>query len=138
MANPQTDNDFKICAYASGVGGLVTLASLGIPNPKPIWLPAVSVAKLGDNSARLLGAVNVKWSWGFLSQTARDALRVFCAGASAPMIIVTPTTETVTTVPNASARYSCQMWWPAPTTPESPDAGRRVAFDLLFKQLVSI
>ena len=136
MANPQTNNDFKICAYASGVGGLATLASLGVPNPHPVWLPAVSRAKLGDNSARLLGAPSLQWQWGYITQAARDALRAYCTGASAHVIIITPTTETVSTVPNASARYSCQLWWPSPDAPEDPQAGRRVQFNLLFKQLV--
>ena len=137
MANPQTNNDFKICAYASGVGGLVTLASLGVPNPHPVWIPSVSRAKLGDNSARLLGAQTVTWQWGFASQVARDALRAYCTGASASVFIISPTTETISTVPNASQRYQATMIWPAPDTPEDPAAGRRLQFNIIFRQLIS-
>jgi hypothetical protein len=138
MANPAVDADFQIATLAAGVGGLVTLRSLGIPNPHPIWKPGVASIDLGDNSARIMGAPAVGWGWGFISQSARDALRTFCTGASAPVIIVTPTTETVSTVPNASARYSCQMIWPAPNTPENPQAGRRLEFLVLYRQLVVI
>ena len=67
MANPTTDTDFKIATYASGTGALVTLKSLGIPNPHPIYKTAVSMMSLGDNSARLLGAPVVTWHWGFLT-----------------------------------------------------------------------
>lgn len=138
MANPAQDIDFQIATYAAGIGALVTLASLGVPNPHPIWNPSVSRAKLGDNSGRLLGAPTVKWDWGFVKQDPRDALRIFCPGGTAQVIIVSPTTETVATVPNAAGRFLCQMWWPAPDMPEDPNAGRRLQFVILFKQLMSI
>src|SRR5271157_3915717 len=111
MPNPSINSDYQIATFAGGVGALVTLASLSVPNPHPVWKASVSRAKLGDNSARLLGAPTVAWQWGFISQAARDQLRAYCPGASANVIIWTPTTETVSTIPNASARYSCQMWW---------------------------
>jgi hypothetical protein len=137
MANPATNVDFKLASYAGGVGALATLASLGVSNPHPIWQPAVSRIKLGDNSGRLLGAPTVQWQWGFVKQDPRDALRVFCPGASAQVYIVTPTTETVAGVPNASARYLAQMWWPSPDIAEDPNTGRRLQFMILFKQLIS-
>ena len=136
MANPATNDDFKIATLASGVGGLVTLASLNIPNPLPIWSPGVSAVDLGDNSSRTLGSPTVTWHWGFISAACRDILRAYCPGASADVFITTPTTEKVTGVSNASARYECQMVWPAPTTPESPVAGRRLEFSIVFRQLV--
>ena len=141
MANPAQDIDFQIATYAAGIGALVTLASLGVPNPHPIWNPSVSRAKLGDNSGRLLGAPTLKWQWGFVSQAARDALRTYCPGGTAQVIIITPTTETVASippVPNAPFRFACELWWPAPDTPEDPNAGRRLQFVILFKQLMSI
>src|SRR5271157_4523519 len=138
MSNPALNTDFQIATFAGGVGALVTLASLGVSNPHPVWLASVSRAKLGDNSARLLGAPTVQWQWGFISQAARDQLRTFCTGASAPVIIITPTTETITAVPNASQRYSCQMIWPAPDTAEDPQTGRRLQFNIIFRQLISI
>ena len=136
MANPATDLDFKI---GTTIGGEVTLASLGIVNPHPIWHQGVQTVKLGDNSGRLLGAQFVEWAWGFLSQASRDVLRAsYCPGASALIVIVTPTTEKVAGVPNASARYQGQVWWPAPNTPEDPQAGRRVQFSLTIKQLIAV
>ena len=137
MANPATNNDFQIASKASGVGGLVTLASLGIPNPHPIYRTGVQTVKLGDNSARVLGAPIVEWHWGFTQQSWRDTLRTYCTGASADVFIVTPTTENVSSVPNASQRFECQMIWPAPDKPEDPQTGRRLEFALIFRQLVS-
>jgi hypothetical protein len=135
MSNPASDTDYKI---ATSLGSLATLRSLGIPNPKPVWSPGVTTVTLGDNSKRVLGAPRLEWRWGFISQAARDALRSLCPGGSAAVYIVTPTTETVSTVPNASKRYSCQMWWPSPDNPEAPDAGRRLDFVITFRQLVEV
>jgi hypothetical protein len=136
MANPALSTDFKIATYAAGTGGLVTLKSLGIPNPHPIWKPGVQSIKLGDNSARTLGSPVVEWHWGFLQQAQRDMLRTYCTGASASVYIVTTTTENVSSVPNVSKTYLAQMIWPAPNTPEDPQTGRRLEFMILFRQLV--
>jgi hypothetical protein len=138
MASPSIDTDYQIATFASGTAGLATLASLGIPNPHPVWKPAVSVGKAGDNSGRLLGAPWVTWQWGFISQAVRDILRTYCVGATAQVYIWTPTTENVSTVPNARQRYLAQLWWPAPMKEENPDAGRRLQFELVFKQLVVV
>lgn len=138
MSNPQTINDFQIATFASGTGGLVTLDSLGVSMPNPIWQPAVSRAKLGNNSGRLLGLPTAQWQWGFLSQAARDALRAYCPGATAQVYIISPTTEKIAGVPNASARFLAQMWWESPDTPEAPATGRRLQFSILFKQLASV
>lgn len=133
MANPAADTDFKI---GTTLGGQVTLASLGISQPHPIWRGAVTSIKLGDNSARLLGAPVVEWDWGFITAAQRDALRTFCPGASAAVFITTPTTENISSVQNASVQYSAMMIWPAPDTPEDPQTGRRLNFKLTFRQLV--
>ena len=136
MANPTVDSDFKIATQAAGVGALVTLKSLGIPNPHPIYNPGVGVVKLGDRSARTLGAPSLQWHWGFVTYAQRDTLRTYCPGASAPVYIVSPTTEKVSGVSNAAQTYLCQMWWPAPLTPEDPQTGRRLQFVISFWQLV--
>ena len=138
MSNPQTPSDFQIATFAAGTAGLVTLDSLGIPMPHPIPQPAVSRAKLGNNAGRLLGAPTVQWQWGFVNQAPRDALRAFCPGASAQVYLITPMNETVAGIPNASARFLAQMWWPAPDVPEDSNAGRRLQFTILFKQLISV
>jgi hypothetical protein len=138
MANPAIETDFKIATYASGTGGLVTLRSLSIPNPHPIWKEGVSKIGLGDNSSRLLGAPTVTWMWGFVQATWRDTLRGYCTGASAHVYIITPTTEKVGGVSNAAKTYDCQMWWPSPEIAEDPNAGRRLEFAITFKQLVIV
>jgi hypothetical protein len=138
MSNPAIDTDFQIAPYASGTAGLVTLASILIPNPFPVYKTGVNSIKLGDNSARTLGAPVVIWQWGFITQAQRDILRAYCPGASAQVYIITPTTENVSSVPNASQRYQGVMIWPAPNTPEAPQAGRRLEFAIQFRQLVSV
>ena len=134
MASPAVKTDFQIGAT---LGGLVTLDSLGIPMPHPVYKAGVSKVKLGSNAARLLGAPTVEWTWGFLTQSQRDTLRTYVPGASADLFIITPTIEKVAGVSNASARFECQAWYPDPESPENPDAGRRLQFILTFKQLVS-
>jgi len=138
MTNPSIDTDYQIATYADGVGALVTLKSLGISNPHPLWYPAVSKVKLGNNSARLLGAPYVEWRWGYMQSGERDILRTYCKNASALVYIWTPTTEKVSGVSNAAARYQAQMIWPAPEMPEDPQTGRRVQFSIIFRQLVSV
>jgi hypothetical protein len=135
VASPATDNDFQVSI--DGVT-FVTLRSLGVPNPHPIWHPGVVAVKLGDNSIRILGSAWVEWRWGFLSQAARDALRTYCSGGSAFVYIITPTTENVGGVPNASKGYNAQMVWPAPDAPEDPQAGRRMDFTIIFRQMVEV
>ena len=135
MANPAVNTDFQI---STTLGGLVTLRSLGVTNPHPIWQPAVARIKLGDNSARLTGAPYVTWQWGYIQSAERDILRGYCPNASALVYIWTPTTEKVSGVSNAAKRYQCQMLWPSPETPEDPQTGRRVQFVLLFRQLIEV
>jgi hypothetical protein len=137
MANPAVNTDFQIATQASGVGGLVTLASLGIYNPHPIYKMGVSKVKLGNNASRLLGAPNVEWVWGFLQASQRDTLRTYIPGASADLFIITPTIEKVSSVSSASQRYECQAIWPDPETPEDPQTGRRLQFIITFRQLVN-
>lgn len=136
MSNPAVNADFQIATQAGGEAALVTLASLGIPKPRPIYKNGVTSVDLGDNSSRIMGAPQVMWGWGFLSQAQRDTLRTFCTGASAPVYIVTPTIDNEGSVPNVSKTFLAQMIWPSPNTPEGPQAGRRLEFVILFRQLV--
>lgn len=138
MANPVVDGDFQIATFAAGTAGLATLKSLGVHNPNPIWRAGVTSVKLGDNSARILGAPVVEWEWGFVDQAERDVLRTYCPGASAAVYIWTPTTEKISGVSNAAQRYLAQMIWPAPDKPETPQAGRRAQFVIVFRQLVGV
>ena len=140
MSNPALPTDYQIGTYVGGTGGLVTLQSLSIPNPHPIYRTAAQKVKLGDNSARSLGAPFVEWQWDWLSQVSRDKLRIYVPGASAQIYIITPTVENSSGyvgTPNISKRFLGQAWWPDPDTPEDPNTGRRLKFVLTIKQLVT-
>jgi hypothetical protein len=136
MANPAIDTDFKIATQAAGTGGLVTLASIGIPNPHPVYKTGVNKVKLGNNTARVLGSPVVEWRWGFLAQAQRDILRTYCTGGSATVYITTVTVDKVSSVPNGAQTFLAMLWWPDPDVPEDPQTGRRLDFVLTFKQLV--
>ncbi len=136
MANPAVDIDFRIATLDAGLGALATLASLGIPNPRPIYLPGVESIDLGNYGVRIMGAPYLTWTWGFLSQTNRDILRTYCPGGSADVYITSITTENIGSVPNAAQDFLSKMIWPPPSSPESPQAGRRLEFSLVFRQLV--
>ena len=133
MANPAIDTDFMI---GTTEGGKVTLRSLGITNPHPIWRSGVTSIKLGDGSARVLGLAIVEWNFGFLQQAQRDVLRTYCTGASAHLFITTTTTEKIGGVENAAVAYEGECIWPAPDRPEDPQTGRRLEFVLTFRQLI--
>jgi len=134
MANPAVDTDFEIGTTS---GSKATLASLGVPNPHPVWKDAQSKAKLGNNAARYLGSPQVEWQWGFLTAAQRDTLRTYCTGASADVFITTPTTNASGGISNVAVAYEAQMWWPSPEQPEDPMSGRRLNFVIVFKQLVT-
>lgn len=127
--------DFQLAKVADGIGALVTLESLGITKPFPSYKTGSTVITLGDNSSRIIGSPQVIWHWGFVTQAQRDALRLFCPGASAQVYLITPTTENIDSVPNAPQAFRAQMIWPAPTNPENPQSGRRLEFNILFRQL---
>lgn len=133
MANPATNDDFKI---GTTLMGMVTLASLGIPDPHPIYGTGVQSIKLGNNAARTIGRPVLIWSWGFVSQSQRDTLRAYIPNASAELYIRSVTTEQIAAVPNAAQDFLCQAWWPAPNQPEDPQTGRRLEFSITFRQLV--
>src|SRR3989304_2107087 len=133
MSNPAIDTDFQIATYSGGIASLVTLRSLGVTNPHPIWVPGVTSVKLGDNGSRILGSPAVLWQWGFISQFERAILRVYCPGAYANVYIITPTTEKIGSVSNVAKRYLSKMIWPPPSQPENPQAGRRLEFSTMFR-----
>ena len=133
MANPATNEDFMI---GTTLESMVTLASLGIPNPHPIYGQGVQSIKLGNNSARTIGAPVLIWAWGFITQAQRDTLRTYITGASAALYIRSVTTEVVDDEPNGAQDFLAQSWWPSPNTPEDPQTGRRLEFQIIHRQLV--
>jgi hypothetical protein len=114
---------------------IIDLAALGVAYPLVQPDPYMEQATLGDGNRRGLGGAKITWSWGYLGdqyqQTtiniAREALRDYCAGASADVWIKTPTNEN-----DAVVKYQGVMVWPFPETREAADTHRRIGFSLEF------
>ena len=112
-------------------GGMVTLTSLGIPNPKGEFFKFSDIRLLGDGGARGVGAPRAVWRWGYLTRAQRDTLRTYCIGASSTAYIETRTLDTA----DVFDQYSATMIWPAE---EERSAGRRLGFEIEFRNLVAI
>jgi hypothetical protein len=110
--------------------GMVTLASLGVPDPKSTYEPYSEQLELGNGKIRGGGFPTATWHWGFLKQAWRDALRAYCTGASASIFIETRITDTS----DAYDQFSVVIVWPQE---EERDAFRRLDFTLEFRQLVT-
>jgi hypothetical protein len=119
--------DFKL---GTSVGGLRTLDSLSITNPKPYFHPFTQEINLANSTVMGHGWPMAEWVWGYLADQDRAALRVFCPGASASVFI--RTTNDALTYKN----YSAVMIWPTP--PEDRQAGRVVGFTLKLVKLVEV
>jgi hypothetical protein len=119
-------------AYKIGTSlvGMVTLDSLGIPDPKGIYRPYTEAVNLGDGTVRGAGYPTAEWQWGFLTQTQREALRDYCAGASASVYIETTTTENS----DEYKDFLAVMIWPEEE--ERTSAMRRLEFSVQFRQMV--
>jgi len=73
--------------------GLVTLESLGIPDPKGSYQPGTEQRPLVSGGVRNVGLPRLEWRWGILSQVAYDALRVYFTGACNQLFVESRTTE---------------------------------------------
>jgi hypothetical protein len=111
---------------------MVTLASLGIPDPKGRFLPEAERVRLGNGKYKGLGSPVVIWEWGFLTQADRDALRTYCTGNSATVYIETITNNST----NTYATYTGLMHWP--DGDENQDTYRRLGFSVEFTNLVIV
>jgi hypothetical protein len=113
----------------STLGGMVTLASLGVPDPKSTWQPYSELVPLDSGKERGVGFPVATWQFGYLTRAQRNALRTFCTGASAAVYIQTRKADN----DDAYDDYSAIMVWPLA---EDRDAGRRISFVIRFKHLV--
>lgn len=68
-------------------GGMVTLASLNIPDPKSSYYEETTRRKLASGKFRGLGPARVLWHWGFLTQAQRDTIRTYMATLSDEVFI---------------------------------------------------
>ena len=69
--------------------GMVTLASLNIPDPESQFIEYAASTRLGDGRVRGMGYPQTTWHYGFLKNTWYDILRAYCTGASANIFIAT-------------------------------------------------
>jgi hypothetical protein len=123
-------------AYKIGTtfGGLATLASLGIPDPKSEYIPGAGKVRLASGQDRDLGAPVIRWHFGFLTYADRDTLRTYCTGASGNIYIESRINDNVSTVHDAFKDFLCIMHWPD----EEKDAFFRVPFVIEFTHAVVV
>lgn len=89
---------------------LVTLDSLGIPDPKMIYLEGEEAADLWSVQARILGLPIVIWDWGYVERAWRTSLRAYCASPaiSSEVYIETQTNENS----DEFRQFRVSMRWP--------------------------
>ena len=120
---------FEIGTDISAMTNYFDLATR-VPYPKTAYHPYAGTVDLDDLTQRGVGLPSVVQSWTILDQPARDSLRTFCPGASAPVVIRTRTNDN-------SAEflyYVCTMVWPS--LAEEYDAKFRQAFSITFRNMV--
>lgn|SRR5574340_527964 len=126
-----TQNKFRI---GSSVGGMVTLESLGIEDPKWDYEFYAVPVLLGDGLVRGVGAPIARWRWGSLGQAERNLLRTYCTGASAAVYIETRIKDKIGATADAFDEFTANMIWPAA---EDWQGGRRIGFEIMFRNLVA-
>ncbi len=120
---------------------LVNLESLTVsvfpPNGRP-YIEFSKLLQLGDGTVRGAGWAKMQWAWGYLLDTQRDQLRLFCDDgsgnpvASNEVYIRTRTNETQ----GEYKRYSCVLVWP--TGREQFSADKAINFSLAFQRLIEV
>jgi hypothetical protein len=107
---------------------MVDISTMGLADPKAFFLFGVRRTMI-NGQAKDTGAPRAIWRWGFIRQAARDALRVYCPGASATVYIRTRKLDNA----DAFVVYQAIMVWP---DDEDLDGFRRIGFEIQFRQLV--
>lgn len=94
-------------------------------SPKP-WFEALDI---GDGLARGMGRPVTTWQFGFVTQSFRDALRVYCPTKSARVYIRTRDIDSA----DGYNTYQAAMLWP---DLEQRDATRRLSFAIEIRDMV--
>lgn len=112
------------------VSTMTNYFDLGVSYPKTAYHPSAGTVDLDDLNQRLVGLPSIVQSWAVITQAARDALRIYCPGASAPVVIRSRTND------NSSEflYFTCQMIWPSLS--EEYDAAHRLSFSITFRNCV--
>lgn len=84
MPNP---TNFKIGTYAGGTGGMVTLASLGLPSPLADFLEFSQEDPMGDGTVQGNGWSEAEWHFGYLTAVQYAALAAFRTGKTTQVYI---------------------------------------------------
>jgi hypothetical protein len=111
-------------------GGMVTLASLGIPAPQNSFTPSSTERVRGDGAIIGQGWAEDEWHWGFLTQSQRTALRTYIPGRGAHIFIRDLKDDGVTW-----KDFEVEAEWPKQ---EDRQTGRRVSFTLKFRAMVEL
>ena len=89
-----------------GSGSIASLESAGVlQEPRGEWIEGNSV-NLADGNVRYIGNPIAIWTWNYIRQDSRDALRVYCTGASVELYIQTIDNEEEFKI------YRAIMRWP--------------------------
>lgn len=100
-----------------------------IPDPKGVYVEWTELAAKDSGGVRGVGYPMARWTWGFMRPEWRDALKSYCAGASANVYIQTRTNSSSAEF----ATFSAVMNWP---DERDIDAHRRMNFSIEFTNLV--
>lgn len=109
-----------------------SLSTTSLSAPKHSYQPYFEAIELANGHRRGLGKPVAKWRWGFLTRAQRDRLRSFCPSMSANVYIVTRINESA----DAYATFYGVMRWPEGD--EDKDAGRRLNFEVEFRNLTQL
>jgi len=112
------------CEIGTTYGGMVTLASLGIPGPVTSYRPSSDRVRTASGLLHERGWATAEWRFPLLTQAQIEALRdIVGNNASAAVFIKTPINED-----RAPTVFECVVDWPEDET--------GTAFRLSFVALV--
>jgi hypothetical protein len=123
--------NFEIGTSMAAMVNVESLASAKMPPPRAPFSPYSGYITLADGSERGIGFPKCEWNFGVLTQAQRDALRTYCAGASAGVYIRTKINEN-----DAFKYYQAIMVWPREYAENRDFLGTRVDFVIQFRMLV--
>lgn len=92
-------------AIGATVGGLVTLNSLGVVDPKSSFTPYTVTFRKGDGVLQGQGYSAATWHWDIIPASQRATLRAYITGLSGALVIRMPNNEGVW------HQYDCVMDW---------------------------
>lgn len=124
--------DFRIGTNQSEMVNVESLAGETMPAPRSTFTQFAETRTLADGSERGIGAPTCEWNFGVLSKNQRDALRVYCPGASSVVFIRTRTNEADT-----YKTYRAIMVWPV-LSENREMTGARVDFIVTFRNLIEV